>query len=87
MKRCQAFTCAEGGVTFPQADQSLLGIRAAIAGVWSMTKRLSCWSCRHSAGHIGGALRCVLHERWAIRTCRDFEYEPGTDEHERIAAE
>ena len=52
-----------------------------------MTKRLSCWSCRHSVGHIGGALRCMLHEKWAIRTCRDFEYEPGTDEHERIAAE
>jgi len=31
----------------------------------------------------GGALRCVLHERWAIRTCRDFTYEPGTDEGER----
>ena len=52
-----------------------------------MTKRLSCWTCRHSAGHIGGALFCTFHEKWAIRTCRDFEYEPGTDEHERIAAE
>ena len=51
--------------------------------ILAMTKRLSCWSCRHSAGHIGGALRCTLHERWAIRTCRDFEYEPGCDETER----
>ena len=57
-------------------------------GISRMTsKRLSCWSCRHSAGHIGGALFCTFHEKWAIRTCRDFEYEPGTDEHERIAAE
>jgi len=53
-------------------------------GISRMTsKRLSCWSCRHSAGHIGGALRCVLHERWAIRVCKSFEYEPGTDEGER----
>ena len=48
-----------------------------------MTKRLSCWSCRHSAGHIGGALLCTLHELWAIRVCKLFEYEPGTDEGER----
>jgi len=55
--------------------------------ILAMTKRLTCWSCRHSAGHIGGALRCMLHERWAIRVCKSFEYEAGTDEHERIAEE
>lgn len=34
--------------------------------------RLTCWSCRFSAGHIGGALRCTRHERLRVPPLSEF---------------
>lgn len=47
--------------------------------------RWSCWSCRWSQGHISGRLLCTLDGKEAVKVCRRFEYEPGSDESQRRA--
>jgi|GEM_PF-4961450 len=42
---------------------------------------MTCWSCTHSReSRDGRRLWCWLHTGPAIRRCKDFDYEPGTDE-------
>jgi hypothetical protein len=43
---------------------------------------LTCASCRYSAWHKAGLI-CTKQPRFAIKVCKQFEYEPGTDEKEK----
>ena len=50
---------------------------------------LTCWSCVHARRCKGFPLNekklwCAKHQRAAVERCKDFEYEPGSDEHVAI---
>lgn len=44
-----------------------------------MSKELTCFSCLFSFC-AAGDLFCDKHEGLAVSKCKDFVYEPGTDE-------
>lgn len=44
----------------------------------------TCWSC-HYARYAQPRLYCTLYRGPCVRRCKDFRYEPGSDERERFA--